>query len=90
MVTSFFSSVHCDDVGRLIVANFELNNVNCSVCNVYCPNNVTERIKFLADTKDFVLTHAMTKQNLYIGGDFNCAQSPIDKVSDAWTKAQMF
>ena len=59
-------SVHCDDVGRLIVVNFELNNVNCSVCNVYCPNNVTERIKFLADTKDFVLTHATTNSRICI------------------------
>ena len=54
-------SVHCDDIGRLIGVNFEVYSVNCSVCNVYCPNNVAERIKFLAQTKEFVLTHAKSK-----------------------------
>ena len=58
-----------------------MNGVNCTLCNVYCPNNVTERVNFLSQITSFVHKYAPSKQNLYIGGDFNCVESAVDRVS---------
>ena len=35
----------------------------------------------MSQVKRFVRKHAISKQNLYIGGDFNCVESTIDRVS---------
>ena len=58
-----------------------MNGVNCTLCNVYCPNNITERVNFLSQITSFVHKYALSKQNLYIGGDFNCVESAVDRVS---------
>ena len=75
-------STHSDGIGRLLLVNIEVNAVNCTLCNVYCPNNVTERVNFLSQITSFVHKYALSKQNLYIGGDFNCVESAVDRVSE--------
>ena len=40
-------STHSDDVGRTLLVNVEINGVYYSICNVYCPNEVSERVNFL-------------------------------------------
>ena len=74
-------STYSDGIGRLLLVNIEVKGVNCTLCNVYCPNNVTERVNFLSQVKSFVHKYAISKQNLYIGGDFNCVESAVDRVS---------
>ena len=70
-----------DGIGRLLLVNIEVNGVNSTLCNVYCPNNVTETVNILSHVKLFGRKHAISKQNMYIGGDFNCVESRIDRVS---------
>ena len=43
--------------------------------SVYAPNELNERIVFYRDMQLFINTHANNKQNLGIGGDFNCVLS---------------
>ena len=70
---------HHDDDGRIILINIELNNVEYSICNIYCPNNVSDRVTFLRYVNDFVKSHAVSRNRTLIGGDFNCTGSPNDK-----------
>ena len=35
----------------------------------------------MSQVKSFVHKYAISKQNLYIGGDFNCVESAIDRDS---------
>ena len=38
---------YCDDYGRIVILNVEMNNEYFSFVSVYCPNNVSERVVFL-------------------------------------------
>ena len=80
-------STHSDDVGRTLLVNVEINGIYYSICNVYCPNDVSERVNFLKQTAIFVQQHAVSKQNVYLGGDFNCVDSALDKVSQKLDKS---
>ena len=82
-------STHRDGDGQIILINIELNNVEYSICNIYCPNNVSDRIAFLQYVNEFVKSHAVSKNRNLIGGDFNCADSPDDRsngIVDSSTK----
>ena len=59
-------STHCDKDGRLLLVNIKLNDVKYSICNVYCPNNISDRIKFLSHVVTFVRTHALSKYIIYV------------------------
>ena len=80
-------SVHCDTIGRLVLVNMKINNTMCTICNVYCPNNVSDRVQFLTELKAFVQKHSMSKLNLYIGGDLNYVDSLNDRASGALDKS---
>ena len=83
------ASVHCDTIGRLVLVNVEINGIMCTVSNVYCPNNVADRVQFLTELKAFVQRHSMSKLNLYKGGDLNCVDSLNDRASGALDKSSM-
>ena len=72
-------STHRDGDGRIILINIELNNIEYSICNIYCSNNVSDRIAFLQYVNEFVKSHAVSGNRILIGGDFNCADSPNDR-----------
>ena len=82
-------SVHCDKIGRLLLVNIEVNGLKCTFCNVYSPNNVTDRVHFLTEVKEFVQKHSLSRQNLYLGGDYNCVYSVMIRQVELWTKAQV-
>ena len=46
-------STHSDGIGRLLLVNIDVNEVNWTLCNVYCPDNVTERFNFLSQITSF-------------------------------------
>ena len=79
--TYSITSKFCDNEGRMLLVNLEVNGVDYSICNIYSPNDMSERIKFLQNMKLFVQNHAVAKNNIYIGGDFNCVESPLDRAS---------
>ena len=72
-------SSHKDNDGRILLVNIEINKVEYSICNVYCPNDVSDRIAFFHYVKQFVKCYATSTANTLIGGDFNCADDPMDK-----------
>ena len=47
---------------------------------------MSERVIFLKQTAIFVQQHVVSKQNIYLGGDFNCVDSSLDKVSQKLDK----
>ena len=80
-------STHCDNDGRMILINLELNGVEYSVCNVYCPNDLSDRLKFLGVLKLFANAHAVSKKHILVGGDFNCVNCMDDKSSGTLDKS---
>ena len=80
-------STHCDNDGRMILINLELNGVEYSICNVYCPNDLSDRLKFLGALKLFVNAHAVSNKHILVGGDFNCVDSMVDKSSGTLDKS---
>ena len=58
-----------------------------SIYNVYCPNNIKQRIAFLEYVRSFIETHTKTTSNVIIGGDFNCVDNETDKVSKTSDKS---
>jgi hypothetical protein len=49
--------------------------------NVYCPNEFNERINFFRNTSGWVEDHKITKDNVFVMGDVNCVDDPVDRVS---------
>ena len=50
-----------------------------SLINIYAPNSETERKSFFREIELFINTHALNKNNLILGGDFNCCLRDIDR-----------
>ena len=74
-------SFHSDEHGRMILINVEIDNQDHTILSVYAPNELNERILFYRDMQLFINTHANNKQNIVIGGDFNCVLSEKDCVT---------
>ncbi len=80
-------STYSDDVGRLLLVNINVNGEDYVICDVYCPNDVSERIKFLADVQTIILKQGISTQNVLIAGDFNCVDDLIDKATGVLDKS---
>ena len=48
--------------------------------NVYCPNDVKQRMEFINGISDWIDRYVMNKSNLIIGGDFNCVNDHYDRT----------
>ena len=70
-----------DDNGRVLLLNLEMKGKEYTICNIYAPNLISERIEFLRNLNQFLEAHAMSLDNMLIGGDFNCVEQDIDRVS---------
>ena len=81
-------STHNDDNGRVLLVNFEHENIDYSVCNVYCPNEINKRVKFLGELEIFLANNAVSNQ-IFIGGDFNCIASKQDRMSNTLDKSSI-
>ena len=80
-------SFHSDEHGRMILINVEIDNQDFTIVSVYAPNELNEYIVFYRDMQLFINTHASNKQNLVIGGDFNCVLSEKDRVTGKTDKS---
>ena len=67
--------------GRLLITNLKLNNIDYSIVNVYAPNNCKDRVSFFKELETAVHKYALNKNNLILGGDFNCALNESDRAS---------
>lgn len=86
-------SKYTDKEGRMLLLNIEINGTEYTLCNVYAPTILTDRIEFFGKLKQFIQIHAISRNNLLIGGDFNCVDNVadrnsgnLDKSSQALTK----
>lgn len=79
--------VHECKNGRFIAINLEINGNIFSIINVYCPNNLKQRIQFLGEIGEVINEFVSNKQNLIIGGDFNCVNENIDRSSSGIDKS---
>ena len=65
-------SIHKQYNGRIILINFDVSNGNIiTVCNVYAPNNETERTEFYQNLLTFINTHKHNESELILCGDMN-------------------
>ena len=72
----------CDKIiennGRYLKVDIKIDDFNCSVINVYSPNNPAERRSFFKfiDKEISEIRHENLDHNFIIGGDFNCVINP--------------
>ena len=70
--------ITADNFGRCIVAETIIDGSKMALVNIYAPNDPTQQVVFLRDvSKEFLIPYA--KDNLVLGGDFNCTISTLDK-----------
>ena len=70
---------HHDIDGRKLLVNIVINDEYYTFVNVYCPNQASFRVQFLKKLTKWINKNALSKQNIIIGGDFNCAETVIDR-----------
>jgi hypothetical protein len=63
----------------MVLVNIEINENEYSLVNIYAPNKVLDRIAFFKTMKSFIDEHALNKNRLFIGGDFNCVLTATDR-----------
>jgi len=66
-----------DHIGRNIILDVSLNNIELRLISVYAPNNVKERKDFFKSLQ----IHLMSKKYVILAGDFNCVENVnLDKL----------
>ena len=76
-----------DSEGRFLLINVNINGLVYTICNVYCPTCVNDRISFLLQIESYIKIHAIAHKNLIIAGDVNCVDNTIDRVSGILDKS---
>ena len=77
-------SIYSDNVGRRLIVNISILNVEYSIVNMYCPNDSNERDLFLNKSIDSIRQNTTPNRQLIIGGDFNCVTNKIDKLNQQY------
>ena len=76
-----------DSEGRFLLINVNINDLVYTICNVYCPTSVQDRITFLLEIESYIKVHAIAHKNLIIAGDVNCVDNALDRVSGILDKS---
>ena len=73
--------IHGDNYGRILSIDFQKNELDFNVTNIYAPNIESQQTQFYIDLKQFCIDKDFeSKDRLIIGGDFNCVLNPkVDK-----------
>ena len=67
-----------DKNGRFIIQKLSLDEHTIVLVNIYAPNDVNQQAAFFSKLNH--LLQEFSQDNIIIGGDFNCALSPKDKL----------
>lgn len=67
-----------DKNGRFLSARISLDDCQIVLANVYAPNDINQQVLFFKEVQKLLSKFA--QEMMIIGGDFNCAFSPSDKV----------
>ena len=74
-------NIEVDKNGRYLLLQTTISDTTFQLCNIYSPNNSSDQITFFSS-----ILHVLRKRsefNIIIGGDFNCALTPQDKLGGA-------
>ena len=67
-----------DKNGRFIIQKISLDEQAIVLVNIYAPNDANQQVAFFSKLNH--LLQEFSHDNIIIGGDFNCALSPKDKL----------
>ena len=75
------SKVKCynDNYGRILVMNFELQGLSYTICSIYAPNKLKDRLEFLETTRKFINDKKTINSNVIICGDMNTVLDRDDR-----------
>ena len=74
-------NIEVDKNGRYLLLQTTISDTTCQLCNIYSPNNSSDQITFFSSILDVL--KKCSEFNIIIGGDFNCALTPQDKLGGA-------
>ena len=75
--------MHVDDIiadenGRFLLLKVTVYDTEIQLCNIYSPNNNSDQKVFYSNLLNILKHHSDHK--IIVGGDFNCALTPCDKI----------
>ena len=76
-------NVHKMEDSRVILINCTVDNQDITLVNVYAPTDKPYRVDFFKKLKFWVARHADNPNDIYMGGDFNCALNDNDRLNTA-------
>jgi hypothetical protein len=78
---------YTDHNGCKILVNVNIDFDIYSIANLYCPNEVNDRITFLKDTTIWISSVKATDDKVFVMGDINCVDDPSDRASNRMDKS---
>ncbi len=76
-------NIHKMEDSRVILINCTVENQDITLVNVYAPTDKGYRVDFFKKLKLWVARHADCPDDIYMGGDFNCAINDNDRKNTA-------
>ena len=74
-------NAHKTEDGRMILINLKIEEKNLTLINIYAPNDLTNRKTFFNKVQKWISQFALNKDEMIIGGDFNCVEShKLDRI----------
>ena len=70
-----------DDEGRKVFLNIDMEDKNYTLVNVYAPNDENYRKQSFKSLIPWINENACNKENIIVGGDFNCCLENNDRSS---------
>lgn len=68
-------NTHQSADGRIVLANIKTNDKELTIVNIYAPNDPKDRKTFFQKIKKWLDNHAINKDEIIIGGDFNFTEN---------------
>ncbi len=72
-------NIHKKEDARVILINAIIENVEVSLCNIYAPNDPSNRKEYFRTLKYWIARHTDYENDLIMGGDLNCALNDDDR-----------
>ncbi len=77
------NNIHKMEDSRVILINCTVENQDITLVNVYAPTDKGYRAEFFKKLKLWIARHADSPNDIYMGGDFNCAINANDRKNTA-------
>ena len=68
-------NIHKTEDGRMILVNIKIEDKHLTLINIYAPNSQNERKTFFNKLQKWSMQSALNKDEIIIGGDYNCVES---------------